>query len=271
MPSVEKKRPINMKTDLLVSVITPVYNSAKFLKETIDSVIKQTYPNWELILIDDGSSDTSDKLCLEMSKTDPRIRFEKLPINKGAAFCRNRATDLATGEYIAFLDSDDLWSPDKLEVQLRFMQDENCGVSFTTYLHVDEKGKSLNKRIVAMPFLSYKKQYRNNYIGNLTGMYHARKIGKVHSENLRKRQDWALWLEVIKRSGRPARGINRDLAYYRIRKNSMSTNKFNLVKYNFQFYRNYLGQSYPKSLLSLAGFFIEYFFVRPKYIERTDL
>lgn len=254
----------------LISVITPVYNAAQYIKETIDSIQSQTYSNWELVLVDDGSTDNSDALYLEMSKKDPRIRFERFLTNQGAAFCRNRATELATGDYIAFLDADDLWAPEKLEVQLRFMQKEDCAVSFTSYLHIDEKGKSLHKRIVALPSLSYKKQYRNNYIGNLTGMYNAKKIGKVQSANLRKRQDWALWLEAIKRSGKPAMGINRDLAFYRIRKDSMSTNKFKLIKYNFLFYRDYLGQSIPKSMLSLGGFFIEYFLIRPKYIEKTD-
>jgi glycosyltransferase involved in cell wall biosynthesis len=259
-----------MNANPLISVVTPVFNASEFIRETINSVLNQTYSNWELILIDDASTDGSGKICSEMSSKDSRIHFEIQPVNKGAAFCRNRATELASGKYIAFLDADDLWAPEKLEFQLRFMQENECDVSFTSYLHIDEKGNSLHKRVIAIPSLSYKKQYRNNYIGNLTGMYHAEKIGKVKSANLRKRQDWALWLEAIKKSGSPAKGINRDLAFYRIRKNSMSINKFPLVQHNYLFYRDYLGHSAPKSLLSLFRFFIEYFFVRSKFIEKTN-
>lgn len=259
-----------MEVDPLISIVTPVYNASDFIEQTVNSVLFQTYPHWELILIDDASTDGSDRICAEISKTDPRIHFEAQLINKGAAFCRNRATELATGEFIAFLDSDDFWTPDKLEIQVDFMQRTDCDVSFSNYLHVDEEGNPLNRRVVALPVLSYQKQLRNNYIGNLTGMYRNGRIGKVFSPRLRKRQDWGLWLEAIKRSGKPALGIKRDLAFYRLRKDSMSTNKFRLVKYNFLFYRDYLGQSFPNALFSLGRFFIEHFFVRPRYIEKID-
>lgn len=259
-----------MKSGPLISIITPVYNASEFIEYTVNSVLHQTYSNWELILIDDGSTDGSKEKCDEISKTNPRIYFEAQSINKGAAFCRNRATQLATGEFIAFLDSDDFWTPDKLEIQVDFMQRTDCDVSFSNYLHIDQEGNPLNRRVIALPMLSYHKQLRNNYIGNLTGMYRNERIGKVFSPLLRKRQDWGLWLEAIKRSGKPALGIPADLAFYRIRKSSMSTNKVGLIKYNFLFYRNYLGQSFPTALFSLGKFFIEYFFVRPKCIEKID-
>lgn len=266
----EKRRPIEMKAGPLISIVTPVYNAADYILQTIESVRSQSYKNWQLLLIDDCSTDESERICREMLKMDPRIHYERLSVNKGAAFCRNRATDLANGEYIAFLDSDDLWAPEKLEVQLNFMQNEFCSVSFTSYLQIDELGNPLGKRIIAIPILSYEKQHSNNYIGNLTGMYHVGKIGKVYSTDLRKRQDWALWLECIKRSGFPARGINQDLAFYRIRKGSMSKDKLQLLKYNFQFYRKHLGYSFPRSFVAMGKFFIEYFFVRPKYIEKVN-
>ena len=252
----------------LISVITPIYNSEKFLEAAIASVQNQTYPNWELILIDDASTDKSEKIAKEFFSEDPRIIYEKLPINQGPAVSRNRGIELARGEYIAFLDSDDFWAPDKLEIQLEFMQKNNCEVSFTSYLHVDEDGNSLGKRIVAMPVLTYEKQLRNNYIGNLTGMYRSTTIGKVFCPLLRKRQDWALWLEAIRLSGKPALGIPLDLSFYRKRKDSISTNKFGLIKHNFFFYKNHLGQSLPVSMLSMGKFLWEYFLVRPKYIRR---
>ena len=253
----------------LISVIMPLYNAEKYLEAALTSVQHQTYPNWELIIINDASTDGSALVARKFFSEDPRIRYENLSVNKGTAHCRNRAIHLAKGDYIAFLDSDDLWAPDKLELQLQFMEKRNCDVSFSSYLFVNEEGNLLGKRVRALPTLSFKKQLRNNYIGNLTGMYRCKTIGKVFSPPLRKRQDWALWLEVIKRSGKPALGMQLDLAFYRKRKNSISSNKFGLLKHNFLFYKTHLGQSLPKAILSTVRFLWEYFVVRPKYIQNV--
>ena len=263
----KKKRIKNIETPL-VSIITPVYNAEKFITQTINSIIAQTHQNWELLLVNDASNDASKTIIEKFSSEDTRIHIKNLSENKGAAFCRNEATKMAEGVYIAFLDSDDLWRHDKLEKQLAFMQQNDCAVSFTSYLQIDESGNSLNKRINALPKLSYKKLRLNNYIGNLTGIYNAKKLGKIYSPAMRKRQDWALWLEAVKRSSRPALGLQEDLAYYRISKNAMSANKLSLVKYNYRFYRGYLGFSKPKATYFLLKFFAEYFLVRPKQIER---
>jgi len=251
----------------LVSIITPLYNSEKFIAQTISSVEKQTYQYWELIIIDDASQDESVKKAEEFSSINPKIKLVKLPENKGAAYCRNYATKLAKGDYIAFLDADDLWHPQKLEKQLVFMEKNNCDVSYSSYLQIDENGNSLQKRIKALPLLSYKKQHTNNYIGNLTGIYNTSVLGKIMAPKLRKRQDWAVWLEAIKRSKKPALGLQEDLAYYRVRKGSVSANKLKLIKYNFRFYREYLGHSYIASVYYLFRFFWEYFLVRPQQIE----
>ncbi len=268
MLSKETKEPTSGETTPLVSIITPLYNAEAFIAETIGSVMKQTYTNWEQLIVDDASSDNSLAIALELAAKEPRIRIESLSENKGAAYCRNRAAEMAQGSFIAFLDSDDLWHPEKLERQLAFMKKNQCDVSFTSYLHIDEQGKPLKKRIVAMPVLSYGKQHKNNYIGNLTGMYCAGLIGKIPSPAIRKRQDWAVWLEAIKRSGKPAMGIQEDLAFYRVRKHSISSDKMKLVKYNYRFYRQHLGYSSLRSAWSLLTFFAEYFFVRPKYIQK---
>lgn len=264
------KKHIDVKKRSLVSVIMPVYNSSKFISEAIKSVLAQTYTNWELIIVDDASTDGSSEIIETFSASHPKIIYLKLIANSGPGFCRNKATEIAKGDYIAFLDSDDLWTPDKLEIQLNFMIANNCAVSFTNYLHIDEIGNSLNKRIRAMAILTFKKQFRNNYIGNLTGMYHAAFLGKIASPKIPKRQDWALWLEAIKLSKKPARGIARDLAYYRIRKDSLSSDKIGLLKHNFNFYKNYLEYSWPASLYFMSCFLWEYFFIRPRFIETID-
>jgi glycosyltransferase involved in cell wall biosynthesis len=253
----------------LVSIITPLFNAGTFISETLISVRQQSYSNWEHIIVDDASTDNSVSIAETFANNDARIKLIRSEQNLGAAVCRNKATDLAKGDFIAFLDSDDLWHPNKLTQQLKFMKETKCEVSFTNYLHIDENGELLQKRVKALAQLTYRKQRRNNYIGNLTGMYEVVKLGKITAPNIRKRQDWAVWLEAIKRSGKPAMGLQEDLAYYRIRSGSISANKWNLVKYNYSFYNTYLGYSKLKSAFFLLQFFLEYFFIRPQQIERT--
>ena len=261
------KKPIKKGLEPLVSIITPLYNAAPFIAQSIRSIQAQSYHNWEHIIVDDASTDGAVLIVKECAKRDGRIQLITLSRNKGAAHARNKATEVASGEYIAFLDADDLWHPEKLCRQITFMQENNCAVSYTGYHHMDEYGKQLGKRVHALEALNFKKQHRNNYIGNLTGIYNATLLGKISAPNIRKRQDWALWLEAIKRSGKPALGIQEDLASYRVRANSMSAHKLDLVKYNFQFYRTYLGYSWIKSVWWLLRFFWEYFMVRPRWIE----
>ena len=153
MLSKETKEHISDESSPLISIITPLYNAEPFISETVKSVLNQTYQNWEQIIVNDASTDGSFKKVNAFAQKDDRIRIEDLSSNKGAAYCRNLATSLARGSYIAFLDSDDLWHPDKLEKQLAFMIQNQCDVSYTSYLHIDESGKSLNKRIVALPEL----------------------------------------------------------------------------------------------------------------------
>ena len=264
----EKKKHISTEDSFLVSIIMPLYNAEKYISETLSSVQNQTYSNWELIIADDASTDDSVGITEGFAKKDARIKLIKSSVNSGAAVCRNRASELAEGQFIAFLDSDDLWLPEKLQKQLSFMASGNCDVSFTSYLHMDENSKPLNKRIKALASLSYNKQHSNNYIGNLTGMYNATVLGKIIAPNIRKRQDWAVWLEAIKRSGKPAMGLQEDLAYYRVRKGSISAKKMNLVSYNFQFYRKYLGHNWLASCFYLLRFFWEYFLIRPGQVEK---
>ncbi|WP_035335122.1 glycosyltransferase family 2 protein [Dokdonia sp. PRO95] len=255
----------------LVSIITPLYNAAPFIAQTIASIQAQTYQNWEQIIVDDCSTDNSVDIVRALAALDDRIKLITLSRNSGAAHTRNIATEAAQGKFIAFLDSDDLWHAEKLQKQIAFMQKTACDVSYTSYVHIDEHGKPLGKRIVALPELHYKKQHSNNYVGNLTGIYNATSIGKISAPDVRKRQDWALWLDAIKKSGKPALGLQEDLAFYRVREGSMSSNKLNLVKYNYQFYKTCLGYSHVVAAICLLRFFWEYFVVRPEWIQRYDV
>ncbi|OAB80215.1 glycosyltransferase family 2 protein [Cochleicola gelatinilyticus] len=263
----EKKKHISKSGNPLVSIITPMYNAAPYIEKTIQSLQKQSYLHWEQIIVDDASTDNSVEIAEMLSAKNARIKIIKLSENKGAAYCRNLATEAAKGSMIAFLDADDLWHEDKLELQLRFMDQNNCLVSYTSYFHINDKGDKALKRIKALPSVSYEKELTNNYIGNLTGMYNVEVLGKILAPDIRKRQDWAVWLEAIKRSEKPAMGLQKDLAFYRIHEGGMSSKKRSLIKYNFQFYRNHLGYSQVGSLWRLSKFFWEYFFVRPNQID----
>lgn len=264
----EKIKHIKIEDQPLVSVITPLYNAASYIAKSIQSVREQTYSNWEHIIVDDYSTDDSVLITEKLARSDERIYFVANKTNQGAAKSRNWATQLAKGKYIAFLDADDLWHPEKLMKQIRVMEKNTCDVCLTNYLQIDEEGNPLHKRIKALPILSYKKQHNNNYVGNLTGIYNASTLGKIIAPNIRKRQDWAVWLEALKISEKPAIGIQEDLAYYRVHDGSMSSSKLHLIRYNYLFYRSYLGYSKWKSIKSLIRFFWEYFVVRPKNIEK---
>lgn len=250
----------------LVSIITPLYNSEQFIAETIESIISQTYKKWELILIDDCSSDATLDIIKPYLKPYLNIQIVTNKVNRGAAFCRNKGIDRAKGDYIAFLDADDLWLPEKLEKQLLFMQSEDLAVCFSSYDLIDENSTPLNKCVKALPILTYEKLLKSNYVGNLTGIYNAKKLGKIKSPNLRKRQDWLLWLAAIKTSKKPAKSIQEPLALYRVREGSMSSNKYKLVKYNFLVYKKGLGFSWLKSIKCMGVFLYEHFFVKSKQV-----
>lgn len=247
-----------------------MFNSEAYISETINSIINQTFQNWELHLIDDGSTDKTLKIANQFITQHSNIKLLKNETNLGAAISRNKGIQAAKGKYIAFLDADDVWKPKKLQTQIAFMQSENCDVSFSSYEQMDETGKPLNKLIKALPELTYQTLLKSNYIGNLTGIYNAEVLGKITAPNLRKRQDWALWLLAIKKSGKPAKGIQESLAYYRVRKESMSSNKINLLKHNYWVYRKGLEFSILKSVFYMFVFLYEHFFVKSKQTVSTN-
>ena len=215
-----------------VSVIMPNYNGEKFLKETIDSVLSQTYQNLELIFIDDCSTDGS--LEIVKSIKDDRLIILSTEENGGAAKARNKGIDYATGKWLAFLDSDDLWTSDKLSRQLSFMVEKDVAFSFTHYDVINELGEKQTEFKPKKPEYTYKQILKHNSIGCLTVVIDTERVGKVYMpEEAVKREDFAAWVLVLK-DGKKAYCINEILAKYRIHTNSVSSKKSKMVKYQWQ-------------------------------------
>lgn len=182
-----------MKDYGLVSIVTPSYNCEKYIGETIESIIAQTYPNWELLITDDVSTDKSTEIIRRYIEKDSRIKLLKLQVNSGAGVARNNSIKNAKGRFIAFCDSDDRWYPQKLERQLSFMQEKQCALSFTSY-DICNENSELCGYVECLPILNIRKILRDNGIGCLTAMYDTKIIGKHFMPNMRKRQDWCLWI-----------------------------------------------------------------------------
>lgn len=249
---------------MMVSVITPTFNSSKYIRQCIDSVLAQSYNDFELIIIDDKSVD--DTIEIIEQYTDSRIILLSLDKNSGAGIARNKGIEVAKGEYIAFLDSDDTWHPEKLEKHIAFMDENDVLFSYTSYGFLNEKGEILPEYIEALPSVNYNTMLENNYIGCLTSVYNQEKLGKVFMPQFRKRQDWALWLKILKLTDR-AVSLPQVLSYYREGNESLSKNKIKLLKSNFQFYTGYLGYSFVKSFYSMIIFILNYFYHKIRYTK----
>ncbi|SFM09183.1 glycosyltransferase family 2 protein [Halanaerobium salsuginis] len=237
-----------MQNDL-VSIITPLYNSEEFISETIESVLVQSYSNWEMIIVDDCSTDNGVNIVKKYKENDNRIKLVQLKKNSGAAVARNTAIKVAKGRYISFLDSDDLWQPEKLEKQIQFMQENDYAFTYTNYQKMTESGELVNGIVKSPSELNYEKALHTNYIGCLTAMYDTNKLGKICMPEIRKRQDYGLWLKILKQVD--GHGLNENLAYYRVRNNSVSSNKIDLLKYNWKLYRDIENLSILRSLYNI--------------------
>lgn len=220
--------------DELISIITPTYNCAKFIGKTIESVLSQTYKNWEMIIVDDASKDNTEEVVSNYK--DDRIRYIRLTENSGAAIARTRAMQEAKGKYMAFLDSDDLWKSNKLESQIKFMMDNNYNFICSSYEQIDEQGNKNGKIIKCKKKVDYNGVLLSCPVGNSTVMYNVEKLGKFEVPNIRKRNDDALWLRMLKKE-QYIYGQDEVLMEYRIRQNSISSNKLDLVKYHWYLYR----------------------------------
>jgi len=228
-----------------VSIITPSYNSAKFIGRTIESVLSQSYSDWEMIIVDDCSRDKSVEVIKKY--LDDRIRLINLTDNRGAAFARNKALEVATGRFIAFLDSDDLWKSRKLEIQLNFMLENNYAFTFSSYECISEEGNSLNKVIVVPQVVSYGNYLKNTIIGCLTVIIDKSKVGDFRMPEIESSHDMALWLLIMKR-GFKAFGLNKVLSKYRLVDTSNTANKYKAAKDVWKVYREIEGLSFIKSI-----------------------
>ncbi|HFD2030263.1 TPA: glycosyltransferase family 2 protein [Clostridium perfringens] len=237
--------------DELVSIITPTYNCGNFIAETIKSVQEQTYKNWEMIIVDDCSIDDTKEIVQSFANKDKRIKYHKLKQNSGAAVARTTAMELAKGDYMAFLDSDDLWYPDKLRKQIMFMKDNNYVFTCTKYEQIGEKSEPLGKVIKVVSKIDYNRLLLDCPVGNSTVMYDVRAMGKFKVPDIKKRNDDALWLKMLKKE-KYIYGMNEILMKYRVRENSISSNKIQLIRYHWQLYRDIEHIGIPRSLFHIG-------------------
>lgn len=229
-----------------VSIVIPVYNAEKCISDTVASIRSQTYKDWEIILVDDGSTDRS----LDIMKTLECDNIKVLSCGKGsAAIARNRGIDEASGRYIAFLDADDLWYPDKLEKQIAFMEKNDAAFSFTGYEFADEYGVSVNKIVQVPHTISYKQALKNTTIFTSTVMFDMDKLSKdeIHMPNV-KSEDTATWWKVLK-SGVKGYGLNEGLTLYRRSAGTLSSNKVEAIRRIWNLYRKVEKLSVPYSAL----------------------
>ena len=234
-----KRRSANTESSYgKVSVVMPAYNCARWLYESVESVRAQTYTDWELLLVDDGSTDDTSIIAAELAHGDGRIRLFHTAGRQGPAAARNLALDNATGEYVAFLDADDFWLPEKLERQLLFMHENNAAFSCTAYRRVSAATGETLGFVCPFPKADYKKVlYYANPVGNSTAMYRREGLTDLRVPAIRKRNDFALWLSLLKRVDF-AWGLAECLGGYRVRVDSVSADKWALLRYQWQLYRN---------------------------------
>ena len=227
-----------MENQPLVSVIMPCYNMESYVADSIASVQRQTYPHWELLIVDDASTDGTVEIVKNLAEQDEKIRFVVKTQHSGIADTRNQCISMAQGRFLAFLDADDIWHPEKMETQLRTMLDNNVGFTYTTYDWIDEDGKTLNKFINTIGNLDYKKYLCNTIIGCSTVMVDTAIVGQVTVPRFRTSEDTATWLGILKK-GHLAYAIDEPLVSYRIRRKSASSNKLKASADLWKVYRRH--------------------------------
>jgi teichuronic acid biosynthesis glycosyltransferase TuaG len=232
----------------LVTIITPSYNCSKFISDTVNSVLSQSYSNWEMIIVDDCSTDNSVEIIERITGDNPKIKLIKLENNVGSAQSRNAALEVASGRFIAFLDSDDIWYTDKLEKQVEFMLKRKAPISFTSYELIDENGVSKNHIIHSVEKLTQIDYLKNTIIGFSTSMIDTQIVGNsFRMMNIRTRQDASLWITLLGK-GFIAQGINEVLMKYRVHSQSISANKVKAAKQVWNLYFNLHRLGFLKSI-----------------------
>lgn len=238
----------------LVSIITPAYNSAAFIARTINAVIAQTYTHWELIVIDDKSADDTCDVVKQYINAGHNIKLIALPENKGVANARNVGLTAATGKYIAFLDSDDVWLDEKLSIQVKMMEEHNYPMTFCAYHRVNENDKIISGKIPVPKTVNYSQLLWHNVIIFSTSLTLRSAIGDLKFKKA-GHEDWIFWLDLFKKCG-GGYGINQPLAYYRVRENSISANKLKAAGFTWKIYR----ENEKIGLLKAAYLFTRYAF-----------
>lgn len=235
----------------LVSIITPCYNGARYIRETIDSVIAQTYPEWEMIIVDDGSKDESAEIVREYEEKEKRIHLIQQS-NAGSAAARNNGLRLAGGQYICLLDADDVWLPTFLEKQIKYLKDHNAICVACSYDHIDDQSKDILHTTKIRKVITKKDMGVMNHIGCLTGLYDCSKYGKVFlKEELKSlRDDYAYWYDIVALEGK-AYGNPEVLAKYRVLNNSTTGKKRKLISVQYKFYRTYLKEGPVQATVNL--------------------
>ncbi|MCR4661087.1 MAG: glycosyltransferase family 2 protein [Clostridia bacterium] len=242
-----------MSNDFLVSIVTPAYNCSKTILETFDSIKKQTYTNWEWIIIEDHSLDNTFELLSNLAKEDKRIVLLRTLENSGTAVARNMGIDNAKGRFVAFLDADDLWKPNKLEVQIKYMIENDVSFTYSNYDVLLPDGKIVSFA-PKKGYADYKTLLKRNDIGCLTVVYDSTKIEKPYMPlDAQKREDYAAWLDVTKK-GIKAIKINESLAIYRLGNATLTSNKKKMIKYHYRVYRHHEKFGVIKSLYYLFAF-----------------
>jgi teichuronic acid biosynthesis glycosyltransferase TuaG len=244
----------------IVSIVMPAYNCGHFVREAIGSVVVQTYRHWELIIVDDCSTDDTAQIVEGVAKTDNRIIVVRLPQNSGAAVARNRALDMARGDYVAFLDGDDLWLSDKLARQVSFMANGGHDLTYTGYERMSEDGRILSV-VAAPPSVNWQQLITHNSMACLTVMYDRKRFSHQRMPLIRKGQDFGLWLNLLAECN-VAAGLDLPLARYRIRRGSVSSNKIRALLWTWELYRDHLNIPAPASLYYLACFALNGVMVR---------
>ncbi|MBB1295369.1 glycosyltransferase family 2 protein [Pseudoalteromonas sp. SR41-4] len=234
----------------LVSIIMPAYNAEKYIKQSIESVISQSYSNWELLITDDRSTDETQRIVEEYASKDPRIKLYINSENGGAGVARNNSIKQANGRFIAFLDADDQWLPEKLTRQLNFMLKNNYAFTFTAYQKLE--GETPKSTVIPPSFTTYKKLLSGNVIGCLTAMYDTSALGKQYMPLIRKRQDMGLWLSILQQVPN-AYSLPDVLAFYRV-DSGMTQNKFKILKWQWDLYRNVVGLGLFKTSIHFCSY-----------------
>lgn len=235
-----------------VSIITPLYNSEQFIGETIESVLRQTHQNWEHIIVDDCSTDDSYNIACRYAQADSRIKLLRNRVNSGVSKSRNEGLTHSTGEYIAFIDSDDLWESNKLQIQLELLNQHNAALAYSAYIRIDEQGKQMN-RVTVPTQIDFKKMLESNFIPLLTGIVRSDLVKDkgLKFESFVKndgREDYVFWLKLLKNAHLVARGSDRVLARYRVRNTSISSSKIKSAYFQWIVYRKYLNMGFFESM-----------------------